>query len=106
MRYTGNVNVPPNDRIEDALALLGRQGTYRVLRALLEGPRRFGELQTGTRLLPRTLSLRLKEMADAGWVERRQFAEVPPRVEYRLTRTARALEPVLESIEAWAEEHA
>ena len=96
------MNDPLNDPIEDALALLGRQGTYRILRALLGGSRRFGELQTGTRLLPRTLSLRLKEMGEAGWVERRQFAEVPPRVEYRLTGTARALEPVLESIEAWA----
>jgi len=100
------VNAPLNDRIEGALALLGRQGTYRILRALLDGPRRFGELQTGTRLLPRTLSLRLKEMGEAGWLERRQFAEVPPRVEYRLTGAARALEPVLESIETWAEERA
>ncbi len=89
--------------IEAALDLLGRQGSYRVLRALLDGPMRFGELQGATGLLPRTLSLRLKEMGEAGWVEREQFAEVPPRVEYRLTREAEALKPVLQSAEAWAE---
>ena len=89
--------------IEAALDLLGRQGSYRVLRALLDGPLRFGELQSTTGLLPRTLSLRLKEMNDAGWVERQQFAEVPPRVEYRLTRTAKALEPQLRAVEAWAD---
>ncbi len=104
LRYTGCVNAPLNDYydcIEDALSLLGRQGSYRVLRALLEGPKRFGELLVETQLLPRTLSLRLKEMDAAGWVERQQFAEVPPRVEYRMTESAKALKPLLSAVEDW-----
>ena len=99
------MNATTSEPIETALALLGRQGTYRVLRALLDGPMRFGELQGVTRLLPRTLSLRLKEMDAMGWVVREQFAEVPPRVEYRLTPAAVALEPLLRAVEAWAEEY-
>ncbi|WP_287372132.1 helix-turn-helix domain-containing protein [Oceanithermus sp.] len=100
------MNVTTSEPIEAALALLGRQGTYRVLRALLGGPMRFGELQSVTRLLPRTLSLRLKEMDAMGWVVREQFAEVPPRVEYRLTPAAEALEPLLRAVETWAKDHA
>lgn len=100
------MNAMTSEPIEAVLALLGRQGTYRLVRALLEKPGRFGELQSVTGLLPRTLSMRLKEMGQAGWVERRQFAEVPPKVEYRLTAAGRALGPVLESIEAWARKHA
>ena len=89
--------------IEAALDLLGRQGSYRVLRALQFAKPQGAVEQGATGLLPRTLSLRLKEMGEAGWVEREQFAEVPPRVEYRLTRAAEGLKPVLQSAEAWAE---
>ncbi len=103
--YNGTVSIDVQT-IESALGLLGQQGSYRILRALLEGPLRFGELQERTGLLPRTQSLRLKEMMAAGWVTRHQFAEVPPRVEYRLTDKARALEPVLVEVERWVERYA
>jgi len=49
--------------------------------------------------------MRLKEMMAAEWVTRHQFAEVPPRVEYRLTEKALALKPVLDEIERWASQY-
>lgn len=104
MLYTGGVSIDART-IEFALGLLGQQGTYRILQALSDGPLRFGELQERTGLLPRTQSMRLKEMMAAEWVTRHQFAEVPPRVEYRLTEKALALKPVLDEIERWASQY-
>ena len=75
-----------------------------ILRQLLEGPRRFGELQESTRLLPRTLSMRLKEMEAADLVTRHRYAEVPPRVVYELTSRAEKLKPVMDALEKWERE--
>jgi DNA-binding HxlR family transcriptional regulator len=70
---------------------------------LLEGPMRFNELQR--RLDPithRTLSKTLKEMEAGGLVERKDYGEIPPRVDYSLSDRGRSLKPVLEAMEKWA----
>jgi len=104
MWYNGAVNARSENRIEMVLEFLGRKGAYFILRQLLEGPQRFGELQERTQLLPRTLSLRLKEMEAASLVTRHRFAEVPPRVVYELTPRAEKLKPVMDALEEWARE--
>ncbi len=104
MWYNGGVNARSENRIEMVLEFLGQKGAYLILRQLLEGPQRFGELQERTQLLPRTLSLRLKEMEAAGLVTRHRFAEVPPRVVYELTPRAEKLKPVMDALEEWARE--
>ncbi len=104
MWYNGAVNARSENRIEMVLEFLGQKGAYLILRQLLEGPQRFGELQERTQLLPRTLSLRLKEMEAAGLVTRHRFAEVPPRVVYELTPRAEKLKPVMDALEEWARE--
>ncbi len=104
MWYNGTVNARSENRIEMVLEFLGQKGAYLILRQLLEGPQRFGELQERTQLLPRTLSLRLKEMEAAGLVTRHRFAEVPPRVVYELTPRAEKLKPVMDALEEWARE--
>jgi len=97
------VNAPREDRIEKVLEFLGQKGSYYILRELLNGPQRFGVLQASTGLLPRTLSMRLKEMETAGLVTRHRYAEVPPRVVYELTPEAERLKVVLDALERWAD---
>jgi DNA-binding HxlR family transcriptional regulator len=89
--------------IERALITLGRRGTFLIVRDLLEGQKRFSELQRSTSLPPRTLSMRLKELEQAGLVTRTQYPEVPPRVEYNLTEHGKSLQTVLDALSAWGE---
>lgn len=82
--------------------LLGKKWTALLVRALLDGPRRFTELlKAAPGLRDRVLSQRLKELEAAGIVTRVPYAEVPPRVEYELTRRGRELRPVIEEMERW-----
>jgi DNA-binding HxlR family transcriptional regulator len=73
--------------------------TMLVVRDLAQGRTRFCELERSLAgISPRTLSLRLRELEAEGVVERRTFAEVPPRVEYALTEKGRALIPIIEGM--------
>src|SRR6478609_8961569 len=71
--------------------------TMLLIRDLAEGRARFCELERSLAgISPRTLSLRLRALEEEGIVERRTYAEVPPRVEYALTDKGRALIPIVE----------
>jgi DNA-binding HxlR family transcriptional regulator len=73
--------------------------TLLMLRDLAEGPRRFSQLQRSlVGISPRTLSIRLRALEYEGIVERREFAEMPPRVEYRLTPKGAALAPIVDAM--------
>jgi DNA-binding HxlR family transcriptional regulator len=76
--------------------------TLLVIRDLADGRSRFCELERSLAgISPRTLSLRLRALEEEGIVERQTFPEVPPRVEYVLTRKGRALVPLIESMRAY-----
>lgn len=86
-----------------ALELLGRKWTGYILWALLDGPRRYTEiLRAVPDITDRVLSTRLKELERAGVVTRRQYAEVPARVEYSLTPRGRDLAPILDEMSRWS----
>ncbi len=73
--------------------------TLLVIRDLAEGSSRFCELERSLEgISPRTLSLRLRALEEEGIVERHTFPEVPPRVEYALTRKGEALVPLVEDM--------
>lgn len=55
------------------------------------------------RISPKTLTDRLRELADAGLVECRMYAEIPPRVEYSLTDAGRNVAPVIAALAAFGE---
>src|SRR5436305_15015249 len=79
--------------------------TLLVIRDLAEGRSRFCELERSLAgISPRTLSLRLRALEEAGIVERQTFPEVPPRVEYVLTPKGRALVPLIERMRPYGRE--
>jgi len=92
--------------VERTLAVLGAKWTTLVVRELLAGPRRFGELRAAlVGVSPKTLTERLRALEAEGLIERRQFPEVPPRVEYRLTPAGETLRPVLDAMADWGAHH-
>jgi DNA-binding HxlR family transcriptional regulator len=73
--------------------------TLLVIRDLAAGSSRFCELERSLEgISPRTLSLRLRALEEEGIIERHTFPEVPPRVEYALTRKGEALVPLIEDM--------
>lgn len=92
--------------VEAALEILGGKWKGAILYHLLDGAKRFNEIQ---RLKPelthRVLTKQLRELEAAGVIERKVFPEVPPRVEYALTELGRALEPVLQTLKMWGIEY-
>ncbi len=79
--------------------LIGDRWTPLIVRDLASGCKRFSELQRSLDgISPKSLSARLRRLEEAGVVTRSCFAEMPPRVEYRLTDKGDALLAVIESM--------
>jgi DNA-binding HxlR family transcriptional regulator len=92
-------------RYEHAIGLLGKRWTGLLLQVLMSGPKRFGELTTLVDgLSDRVLSDRLRELEAEGVVQRVVYPQIPVRVEYQLTEKGHALKPVLDAVQAWADE--
>ena len=88
--------------IEAAFAIIGGKWKARILWHVGEGKPRFNELRDVLEnVSPRMLAKQLRELESDGLVIRTQHAEIPPRVEYRLTDAGKALIPILESISTW-----
>ena len=83
-KYTKkNIHSP----IENTLSVIASKWTVLILRELTEsGVCRFGQIEKKLDgISPRTLSLRLASLEEAGVIERKVYPEVPPRVEYKLS---------------------
>lgn len=92
--------------VEMTLSLIGDKWKVLILRDLLPGTKRFGELKKsiGT-VSQKVLTAQLRDMEEKGLVSRKVYAEVPPRVEYTLTDTGYSLKPVLDAMALWGEEY-
>jgi DNA-binding HxlR family transcriptional regulator len=91
--------------VELTAKLVGDKWTLLIIRDLAEGCKRFGHLQKSvTGISPRTLSDRLSSLEEAGVITREAFAEIPPRVEYRLTDRGRGLIPVIEAMRDYGQQ--
>src|SRR6266702_4784900 len=83
----------------------------RIVWDLKDGPRRYGEIRSGllrgtegsAEITPRVLSRELKALTQSGLIDRKDFGEVPPKVEYRLTRRGKSFVPVVAAIRDWGE---
>lgn len=92
--------------VEATLTLIGDRWKVLILRDLMEGTRRFGELKKSLGgITQKVLTANLRQMEDTGLLTRKVYAEVPPRVEYTLTDTGYSLRPVLDAIAAWGAEY-
>lgn len=92
--------------VEITADIIGGKWKPLILFYLQDQTRRFGEIQ---KLLPgvtkKMLTQRLRELERDGIVHRKVFAQVPPRVEYSLTRHGRSLRPILELMSGWGDKH-
>jgi DNA-binding HxlR family transcriptional regulator len=85
--------------------IIGAKWTALLVHDLSEGPRRFSELEHSCcGISPRTLAERLRELEHEGIVERRSYAESPPRVEYELTPKGEALLPIIAAMRSFGHE--
>jgi DNA-binding HxlR family transcriptional regulator len=90
--------------VQATARIVSGKWTLLVLRDLAGGACRFGELERSlTGISPRTLSQRLRMLEEEGVIERRQYAEMPPRVDYRLTPKGRALVPLIDEMRAYGD---
>ncbi|MBS0169915.1 MAG: helix-turn-helix transcriptional regulator [Nitrospira sp.] len=91
---------------EQTLDVITGRWKVMVIYWLLKGERRFNRLQRELNgITHRTLTKQLREMEADGLVERYDFGETPPRVEYRLSPLGRSLEPILVAMHDWAMAH-
>lgn len=90
--------------VETTLMLIGDKWKVLILRDLMPGTKRFGELKKSIgSVSQKVLTAQLRDMEKSGLVHRGVYAEVPPRVEYSLTPLGRSLKPILDSMWAWGE---
>jgi DNA-binding HxlR family transcriptional regulator len=92
--------------LAEALAAVGDRWTLQVVEALLEGPRRFNELQDEiARIAPNTLSDRLRRLEREGLAVAVAYSERPPRYAYELTPGGRELAGALRLLADWGARH-
>ncbi|WP_281887331.1 helix-turn-helix domain-containing protein [Paenibacillus sp. YYML68] len=91
-------------RFEAAFEILGKRWTGLIVRALVQGPRRFKDI---SEMIPgmsdRMLAERFKELEAAGIISRHVYPETPVRIEYQLTDKGKALQPVMDAVQEWGE---
>lgn len=90
--------------VETTLMLIGDKWKVLILRDLMPGTKRFGELKKSIgHVSQKVLTAQLRDMEEKGLVNRHVYAEVPPRVEYSLTDLGKSLKPILDAMQIWGE---
>ena len=90
--------------VETTLTLIGDKWKVLILRDLLTGTKRFGELKKSIgSVSQKVLTAQLRDMEENGLVNRKVYAEVPPRVEYSLTDLGKSLKSILDAMRIWGE---
>ena len=84
--------------------LIGDKWKMLILRDLMDGTKRFGELKKSIgHVTQKVLTAQLRDMEESGLLTRKVYAEVPPRVEYTLTELGYSLKPILDAMRNWGE---
>lgn len=88
--------------VETTLTLISDRWKVLILRDLMDGTKRFGELKKSIgHITQKVLTSNLRDMEASGLLTRTVYAEVPPRVEYTLTETGYSLKPILDAMWDW-----
>lgn len=97
-----SIDPAPRSGLADALARVGDRWTLLVIAALLDGPKRFGDLESELDgIAPNVLTQRLRALTADGLVIASAYSERPPRFVYELSATARELAPALTLLAGW-----
>ena len=99
-------NIIPACPVEVTLMLISDRWKVLILRDLLSGTKRFGELKKSIgSISQKVLTSNLRSMEEDGLLTRKVYAEVPPRVEYTLTELGESLQPILLAMQQWGLEY-
>lgn len=94
----------PDCPVETTLTLIGDKWKVLILRDLMPGTKRFGELKKSIgHVTQKVLTTQLRQMEESGLLTRKVYAEVPPRVEYTLTELGYSLKPIQDAMWTWGE---
>ena len=100
------VTTLPAFPVETTLSLIGDKWKVLILRDLMPGTKRFGELKKSIgHVTQKVLTAQLRDMEAKGLVHRQVYAEVPPKVEYSLTDLGKSLSPILDAMRLWGESY-
>ncbi len=92
--------------VELTLSVISGRWKILIIHQLLAGEKRFNQLQRELGgITHRTLSQQLREMEGHGLVIRKDYGEIPPRVEYSLSPLGESLHPILLAMDEWAVTH-
>lgn len=92
--------------VETTLMLISDRWKVLIIRDLLDGTKRFGELKKSVgNVSQKVLTANLRSMEESGLLTRKVYAEVPPKVEYTLTETGYSLKPILDAMVKWGMEY-
>lgn len=92
--------------VEITMGLIGDKWKVLIIRDLLTGTKRFGELKKSlSGITQKVLTNNLRQMEASGLILRKVYAEVPPKVEYSLSNTGLSLKPILDSMVEWGNEY-
>lgn len=96
----------PRCPVELTLTLIDDRWKVLILRELLDGTRRFGEIRKALgKVSTKVLTANLRAMEEDGLLTRRVYPEVPPKVEYTLTALGRSLQPILTAMADWGAQY-
>lgn len=101
-----NITKLPACPVETTLMLIGDKWKVLILRDLMPGTKRFGELKKSIgSVSQKVLTAQLRDMEKSELISRKVYAEVPPRVEYSLTPLGQSLKPILDRMVKWGENY-
>ncbi|MDE5604636.1 MAG: helix-turn-helix transcriptional regulator [Eubacterium sp.] len=92
--------------VETTLSLIGNKWKVLILRDLLPGTKRFGELKKSLgSVSQKVLTAQLRDMEADGLITRTVYPEVPPRVEYSLSEIGESMQPILDAMMIWGKDY-
>ena len=110
MRKENSVNLENEQALETecpfifALSLMGKRWKPAILWKMTEGIYRFGEMKRAIpQISEKMLTQHLRELETDGLITRTIYPEMPPRLEYDLTKLGSSLQPILEQLNNWGE---